>query len=181
MFLISKFVYEAMGKSKLHATDAYLKILNYSLDNHSQTYYKFRYGAPDVNGKVGMPASLKLKNGSFAPVWSLEGFELSERVLGVFGHSSDLFRRGLDLIHSPFIDPAFKGQLQLVIRNFSNQEVMLSPKEVIGKVVFFDISDTILSAEDLLKEVQENAQNQTRKNAISEIGQALNGISKFTV
>lgn len=178
MFLISKFVYEAMGRSKLHATTAYLKIHNYLPDNHRQTFYKFRYGAPDDNGKVGTPAPVNLKVGSSAAVWSLEGFDLSERVLAVFGHSSDLFRRGLDLIHSPFIDPAFEGQLQLVIRNFSNKAVTLSPGEVIGKVVFFDISDTILSAEDLLEEVQKNAQNQIRKKAMEELGQALGNIAK---
>jgi len=178
MFLISKFVYEAMGKSKLHETTAYLKIHNYSPDNHRQTFYRFRYGAPDNNGEVGTPAPVNLKGGSFAGVWSLEGFELSERVFAVFGHSSELFRRGLDLIHSPFIDPGFPGQLQLVVRNFSNKDVTLSPKEVIGKVVFFDISDTILSAEDLLKEIQTNAQNQTRKRAMEEIGQALGNIAK---
>lgn len=178
MFLISKFVYEAMGKSKLHATSAYLKIHNYVPESHKQTFYKFRYGAPDDNGKVGKPVPLNLKRGSSAAIWSLEGFELSERVLAVFGHSSDLFRRGLELIHSPFIDPSFKGQLQLVIRNFSEREVRLSPEEIIGKVIFFDISDTILSAEDLLAEVQHNAQNQVREKAIKELGQALGNIAK---
>jgi len=178
MFLISKFVYEAMGKSKLHATTAYIKIHQYSSEQHKQTFYKFRFGAPDHNGAVGTPAPIKLKRGSYADVWSMEGFELSERVLAIFGHSSDLFRRGLELIHSPFIDPTFVGQLQLGIRNFSDNEVTLSPGEVIGKIVFFDISDSILSAEDLLKEVQKNAQNQVRQNAIQELSQALGNISK---
>lgn len=178
MFLISKFVYEAMGRSKLHATSAYLKIHNYSSEDHKQTFYKFRYGAPEYNGSVGEPGPIDLVPGSSATIWSLEGFELSERVLAVFGHSSDLFRRGLELIHSPFIDPAFKGQLQLVVRNFSGQEVRLSPGEIIGKVIFFDISDTILSADDLLEEVQKNAQNQVRENAIQVLSQALGNISK---
>ena len=179
MFLISRFVYEAMGKSKLHATSAYLKIHNYSADSHQQTFYKFRYGAPDVSGKVGTPSPIKLKRSSSATVWSLEGFELSERVFAVFGHSSVLFNRELELIHSPFIDPGFKGQLQLVVRNFSDHEVTLAPGETLGKIMFFDISDTILSAADLLKEVQENTQNQVRQKAIDEMSQAMGNIGKL--
>lgn len=177
MFLISKFVYEAMGKSKLHATSAYLKIHNYSPDNHQQTFYKFRYGAPDVKGKV--PSAIQLKRSSSAAIWSLEGFELSERVFAIFGHSSVLFKRGLELIHSPFIDPGFPGQLELVVRNFSDHEVTLTPGEILGKVMFFDISDTILSASDLLKEVQENTQNQVRQKAIHEMSQAMGNIGKL--
>jgi len=179
MFLISKFVYEAMGKSKLHATSAYLKIHKYSPDNHQQTFYKFRYGASDVNGKVGTPSTIQLKRGASAAIWSLEGFELSERVFAIFGHSSALFKRGLELIHSPFIDPGFPGQLQLVVRNFSDHEVTLTPGEILGKVMFFDISDTILSAADLLKEVQENTETQVRRKAIHEMSQAMGNIGKL--
>lgn len=178
MFLISKFVYEAMGKSKLHTTNFYLRIINHLPENHKQSFYKFRYGAPYEDGKVGVPAEITIKSGAYASIWSLEGFILSERVLGIFGHSSDLFNRGLELIHSPFIDPSFEGQLQLAVKNFSNQTVTLKPEEIIGKIVFFDISDTILSAEDLLEEVQKNAQNQVRQNAIHELSEALGKISK---
>lgn len=179
MFLISKFVYEAMGKSKLHATSAYLRIHNYLPENHQQTYYKFRYGAPDVDGKVGKPGVIQMKRSSSAAIWSLEGFELSERVFAIFGHTSVLFKRGLELIHSPFIDPGFPGQLQLIIRNFSDHEVSLTPGEILGKIMFFDISDTILSASDLLKEVQENTQNQVRQKAIQEMSQAMGNIGKL--
>ena len=179
MFLISKFVYDAMRRSKIHITSVYLKIHNYSEENHKQTFYKFRYGAPDINGKVGDPPTpITLEAGSSARIWSLEGFELSERVLAVFGHSSDLFRRGLELIHSPFIDPTFIGPLQLVVRNFSKDPVTLTPGDIIGKAVFFDISDTILSAEDLLMEVQQNAQNQVRESALDAIGKAYANIAK---
>jgi deoxycytidine triphosphate deaminase len=125
---------------------------------------------------VAKPAAIVLKRGSHASIWSMEGFELSERVLAIFGHSSALFSRGLELIHSPFIDPAFKGQLQLVVRNFTDHEVTLTPGDVIGKIVFFDISDTVLSAEDLLEEVQRNAQNVVRQNAIKELSHAMGNI-----
>jgi hypothetical protein len=179
MFLISKFVYEAMAKSKLHETSAYLEILNYSAECHKQTFYKFRYGAPDLDGNVGTPVPIELEPNAFAGIWSLEGFKTSERVFGLFGHSSDLFKRGLELIHSPFIDPGFPGQLQLVIRNFSHRTETLSPGETIGKVTFFDISDTILSADKLVEEIQENAQNYYRREAIHEMSQAMDKIGKL--
>lgn len=178
MFLISKFVYEAMGKSKHHEQTPYIKIHDYLSSNHKQTFYKFRYGAPDLGGAYSTPKSLELKPSSTAAIWSLEGFELSERVLAVFGHASDLFLRGLELIHSPFIDPRFTGRLQLVVRNYSTSEVTLSPGEIIGKITFFDISDTILSADDLLSEVQQNAQNQVREQALQALSRAMYPKSK---
>src|SRR2546427_4637592 len=163
MFLISKFVYDAMQKSKAHKNAPYLVIHDYLESNHSQTFYKFRYGAKDANGKVGKSEAVVLEAGAYEPIWSLEEFGLSERVLAVFGHSSDLFLRGLELIHSPFIDPGFPGKLQLVIRNFSNSQVTLSVGDVIGKITFFDISDTVLSADELLDEIRTNAKNRIRE------------------
>ena len=99
MFVISKFVYDAMSRSELHATSPFLKILNYSADQHEQTFYRFRYGAPVVADRVGRLGDLSLKRGATGSVWSLEGFELSERVLGIFGQSSELFLKGFALIH----------------------------------------------------------------------------------
>ena len=116
MFLISKFAYDAMTKIKYDDESKYIKYIvihQYAEENHRQTYYKFRYGATDDNGEVGKVTPINLSAGTYASVWSLEGFELSERVLAIFGHSSSLFKRGLELIHSPFIDPSFKGQLQV--------------------------------------------------------------------
>ena len=41
-----------------------------------------------------------------------------------------------------------------MVRNTTDQELTLPQSVVIGKIMFFDISDTILSANDLLQEVQ---------------------------
>lgn len=173
MFLISKFVYEAMEKSRLHETAPYLKIENRLRENHLQTFYRFRFGAVDDGGKVGSPSPLTLKRNSYANIWSLEAFKFSERVVGIFGHPSSLFKRGLELVHSPFIEPTFEGHLQLIIKNFSNQELVVNHGEIIGKIVFFDISDTIISAEDLLNEVQEDTHNQIRKKAMEAFTKAM--------
>lgn len=168
MFLISKFVYDLVQKSKGDETSPYLLINDYLAANHKQTFYKFRYGARnevDKNGddKYGQSEPIILGPGAFEKIWSLEEFVLSERVLAIFGHSSDLFLRGLELIHSPFIDPAYPGRLQLIVRNFSNEQVILSLGDIIGKITFFDISETILSADILLNEIREHAENRIRE------------------
>ena len=48
----------------------------------------------------------------------------------------------------------------------------------LGKITFFDISDTILSLDDLIQEVQRNVQNVTRQKAIQEISKAMGEIVK---
>ncbi|SRR6266542_1336047 len=177
MFVISRFVYDAMAKSKIHSTNPYLVIHDYADGNHKQTFYRFRYGAVKSD-KRPEPAPVQVRKGAAVPIWSLEGFELSERVLGIFGHASDLFLRGLELVHSPFIDPSFKGRLELVVRNMSDRDVTLVPGEVVGKIMFFDISDSILSAEDLLADVQKSARNSVRESALNEMAQAMGRIGK---
>jgi deoxycytidine triphosphate deaminase len=168
MFLISKFVYDLVQKSKDDKTSPYLLIEDYLAANHKQTFYKFRFGAKnkvDKNGDdvYGEEEPVVLERGAFEKIWSLEKFVLSERVLAIFGHSSDLFLRGLELINSPFIDPAYPGKLQLIVRNFSNEQVTLSVGDIIGKITFFDISETILSADTLLDEIREHAENRIRE------------------
>lgn len=73
---------------------------------------------------------------------SLETFMLSSKVMAIFGQVSDLSKAGLQLLHSPFIDPTFFGQLELGLANHSGGEVVLEWKQSIGKVCFFDVSDT---------------------------------------
>ena len=85
---------------------------------------------------------LELGAGGYAQIQSLEVFALSEKVLGVFGQISDFARRGLQLVHSPFLDPLFDGRLELGLWNHGEQTLRLNMEDLIGKVAFFDISDT---------------------------------------
>jgi deoxycytidine triphosphate deaminase len=161
----------------MHAKTSYLTITNHSEVQHETSVYRFRYGAPTNEEIDKNPPPVTIKRGSYRVVWSMEGFEVSERVLGIFGHSSDLFLRGLELIHSPFIDPKFRGHLQLTVRNFSEKDVILKTGDEIGKITFFDISDSILSAADLLKDIQENTHNRLREKAMEVVGGALKEIA----
>lgn len=85
---------------------------------------------------------LVLEPHGFALVKSHETFMLSEKVIGIFGQISDLARLGLDLANSPFIDPLFHGQLELGLWNRTAKKVDVPLGQRIGKVTFFDISDT---------------------------------------
>lgn len=75
-------------------------------------------------------------------VQSLERFYCSSKVLALFGQISALPRKGLRLNHSPSIDPNFRGYLEMGLENILDHPVELKYKENIGKMMFFNISET---------------------------------------
>lgn len=132
-----------------------VKIAPYDSANHHGSCYYFRVAAADQNGQpdaTSRPISIP-KNG-FVNVCSLERFELSERVLGLFGGLTDLISRGLQLVHSPAIDPLFKGSLALGIRNMTENAVELRVGDKVGEVLFFDVSDSLVAAHQAHNEVR---------------------------
>lgn len=92
----------------------------------------------ELKGNTSYP----LEPNQYIVVESLERFELSERIFGIFGAHSNFISSGLELVHSPFIDPNFKQKLRLGIGNRSNRTRRLELGMEIGKVTFFDVSDT---------------------------------------
>ncbi len=132
-----------------------LGIQNFEPELLHQTYYYFRLGkyvslweaqTRDFSkhvelGKPGSEAVVIPARGS-ALISSLELFRCSRKVLGMFGPPSALFRMGFRLDHSPSIDPGFDGALELSIQNIQEIPLELKYGDWIGKVMFFDISDT---------------------------------------
>ena len=108
------------------------------------------------------------KNG-FARVWSLECFNLGERILGLFGNLSTLVQQGLQLVNSPSIDPGFTGSLVLGIRNNTDREAILQPGDKIGKLLLFDVSDTFINAEDFVQSVLKQKELDERQKAADTI------------
>lgn len=118
------------------------------------TYYYFRLGkwvrkwdenCSDYRSEeLGEPGRevLSIPSKGYALIQSLERFTCSKKVLATFGQISALPRKGLRLNHSPTIDPNFKGYLEMGLENLLNQPRELPYGECIGKIVFFDISDT---------------------------------------
>lgn len=131
-----------------------LDIEDLELELIHPTYYYFRLGSPvrmwDENRKdyhleeLGEPGKevLTLPSRGYALIQSLERFICSKRVLGIFGQISAVARKGLRLNHSPTIDPNFRGYLEMGLENLLDHPRELRYGECIGKVSFFDVSDT---------------------------------------
>ena len=161
MFMISKFMYDAV-----YSPREFLKINPYEAKNHIGNFYYFRLGAKDENGKaVPIDKRLTIPKNGFVSVWSLEEFSFGERVLGLFGNLSALVRKGLQLVHSPSIDPGFQGSLALGIRNNISEPINLVIGENIGKILFFDVSDTIINAEEFIQNVLKQKELAERRKA----------------
>lgn len=127
-----------------------LNIWQFRQENLEHTFYYFRLGSEGIiNGnpyKLSDDAEnsmLTIKPNDYAMIKTHETFVLSNKFMGIFGQSSDLIKKGGQLLHSPFIDPMFKGKLEIGIKNISNKDIVLQyRKQIIGKISFFDISDT---------------------------------------
>jgi len=75
-------------------------------------------------------------------VLSYESFYLSDRTFAILGPSTDLQKSGLSLRYGQFIDPLFDGKLEVGIHNPFDEEINLKLGDKLGKLCFFDISDT---------------------------------------
>jgi deoxycytidine triphosphate deaminase len=73
---------------------------------------------------------------------SLERFSLSNKVLGLFSQISSLPQAGIRLNHSLSVDPGFKGRLEMGLENVLNKDAVIPIGSAIGKIVFFDVTDT---------------------------------------
>jgi deoxycytidine triphosphate deaminase len=129
----------------------YLDIENYDERSLQHTSYYFRLGEqyellggtePQIMRLTEDKPYLNLGPNGYAVVKSHEIFILSDKLIGIFGQRSRLAAQGLELVHSPFIDPLFRGRLVLGLSNRLPVAVRLRLGQIIGKVSFFDISDT---------------------------------------
>jgi deoxycytidine triphosphate deaminase len=130
---------------------SYLDIDPFDEESLQHTSYYFRLGTHcKLLYEKGQPlrelgpqnSRLLIPAGGVVKIHSLETFLLSNKVMAIFGQISDFTSWGLQLLHSPFIDPTFVGQLELGLVNPTNGEVGIDWKQRIGKVCFFDVSDT---------------------------------------
>jgi len=139
MQLVCKSMYSFYRKQGLLAIEPCAE------DLFGPTYYCFRLGGVMSAGKVvAVKNEVPISPREGLHVFSRERFVLSKRVFGLLGASSELILGGLHLKHSPFIDPGFAGSLELVIENWTASDLTLKPEMILGKVTFFDVSDTML-------------------------------------
>lgn len=129
----------------------YLDIINFDEGSLQHTSYYFRLGdycetlggtEPKITRLTEDKPYLDLGPNGYAVVKTHENFMLSDKIMGIFGQVSELAERGLELVHSPFIDPLFHGRLAIGLSNRLSVGVRIRLGDRIGKVSFFDISDT---------------------------------------
>ena len=165
MFMISKLVYKAVFEP-----GALLRIDPYEEKNHLPSFYYFRLGAQAQGAQViPIDGSIKIPKQSAVTVWSMERFTLSDRVLGLFGNSTDFVKKGIQLVHGISVDPGFDGSLVLGVRNNSSSEVSVAYGEIIGKIMFFDVSDSMLNVEEFLKSALTQEKLRQREDAAEKI------------
>lgn len=138
--------------------DGYLDIEPFDQTGLNPTWYYFRLAEqytrwiPERNEWEEQRLTqadkiLRLGPCEYVLIQSLEQFRCSNRVLATFGQSSYLPRKGLQLNHSPSIDPNFPNQaigarLEMGLENKLDREITLELGERIGKVYFYSIADT---------------------------------------
>ena len=138
-----------------HANDfnsRYLTIKNFSSKNLQHTSYYFRVG--HIYQIVNSAEDKKLKEltrenriltiepGQYILIRSAEIFTLSEKVKAFVGSHGEAVSSGLLVNYSPFIDPLYDGWLEIGVKNLLNTNIHLKMGQKIGKLSFFDISDT---------------------------------------
>jgi len=128
-------------------------------DNLLPTYYYFRLGGDitrwdsdtgeKIKEDISQPGNhiLKINPGEFILVRSRERFRCSKQVLAIFGNRSSLLKEGLTIRNSPFIDPNFPhltelGYLDIALKNELPIPLKLQYEDKIGKISFFNVSDT---------------------------------------
>ncbi len=154
MFLLSKNTLMKHGYLKNQ-----IKISPMKAKNLIKTFYYFRAGdtlkliSPKEEiidlekvGKATIPAN------GFGLIKSREHFSFDSSILAIFGNVSDLIKKGIQIVNSPSIDPGFEGSLTLGIKNLTDRPVDISFDDNIGKILFFNVADTVLEFGYLVEE-----------------------------
>jgi deoxycytidine triphosphate deaminase len=133
-------------------TSNYLTILNFSKKNLQHTSYYFRLG--DTYEIVSSPDEKEIRKISktkpiltvepnqYILIRSEEIFRMSNKVKAMIGSCGLTVKNGLLVNYSPFIDPLYDGYLEVGLKNLLSVPVHLKALDIIGKLSFFDISDT---------------------------------------
>jgi deoxycytidine triphosphate deaminase len=144
--------------ARLEAEELHIEPYDTGFQQH--TSYLFRLGAhyerttDDRTWEPGPPLTAENPRLPIDPrecvrVQSYESFRLDEHLFGILGSRGALVRLGITLLHGPFIEPHFPkpdhgigAPLLFALVNHLDHSVQLDYGAPIGKVSFFDISDT---------------------------------------
>jgi len=154
MFLLSKDTLIRHGYLKNQ-----IKIGNFKKDNLIKTFYYFRAGdtlkllSPEEKiVDLEKVEKATIPPNGFGLIKSREHFTFDSSIMAIFGNVSDLIKKGLQIVNSPSIDPGFEGNLTLGIKNLTDNPVDITFDEKIGKILFFNVADTVLDYGYLIDE-----------------------------
>jgi deoxycytidine triphosphate deaminase len=130
----------------------YLDIVDFDREKLQHTSYYFSLGEnveiltgtgdPQIIRLTKEKPYLNLPPHGYALVKTHETFMFSDKLIGVLGQTTELAKHGMELVHSPFIDPLYYGRLLCGLSNRLPSVARIRLGEPIGKISFFDISDT---------------------------------------
>jgi deoxycytidine triphosphate deaminase len=123
---------EPFDKSQLQHTSYYFRLSPVYAERNSE---EWRHLAP--KGR-----NFALQPGEYLRVQSQERFHLSDKIFGLIGPDSEISKGGLRFVHAPFVDPLYDGPLMFGIHNCFGEVVTIEVGCSIGKIVFFNTSDT---------------------------------------
>ncbi len=156
MFLLSKETLIKHGYLKNQ-----IKISPFKQTNLIKTFYYFSAGdtLKMLSPKEEIIDLEKTQKATIPPngfglIKSREFFDFDSSIMALFGNISDLVKRGLQIINSPSIDPGFQGHLTLGIKNLTENPIDISFDEKIGKILFFNVADTVLEFGLLVDEAE---------------------------
>jgi deoxycytidine triphosphate deaminase len=95
------------------------------------------------NTSINETTPLMLEANGYARIWSHEKVTTSNSVFCLLGQSSSVQNKGFRLNYSPSIDIGFKGYLELGVENLLNIPQEINFLDVIGKIIFFDVSSSL--------------------------------------
>lgn len=121
----------------------------FSADCLQAASYDFRVGSEAFTSSAKEKVDLKAKGlvtlepGDFAIVSTMERVTCSPRVAGTIGLSSDLARRGLQVLAGPQIDPGFSGVLCVRLVNLAPKKISLPYGKPFLTVQFFLLNQPV--------------------------------------
>ena len=144
-----------------------LKIVNATPDNYFPTCYYFRlgpraqypFGQEPLTAHAISRSGLVLEPNDQIRVATMEHFRLPDHVKATLGpRTSNAVERGLLLLHGPTVEPGYDAPLDVGIKNISPFPLTLKQGDSIGKIEFYDISDTQLEQTRLTSEAERRVQ-----------------------
>jgi deoxycytidine triphosphate deaminase len=169
MFLLSDVLIRRYMKHRGFSIHPFLE------SNLGQTCYYFRVGQyadilTDDQGSINIKErGLALPPGTMASIQSLETFHLPDHVLGLLGsQTANALKHRIHMLHGPSIDPGYQAPIEFVVINIGQRPVDLTYGARIGKVMFFDVTETNIDDIHLYENARRRQSRLARREPVAD-------------